>query len=451
MDAQAMYFGALLRSGRPTDLRLVRADNLSADWRPVLAWVAEFVRREGALPRPETLEHQFSRPLPSAPEDVRYYAHEIEQGAMRLAMEDGFTEKVVAPLRDTKAIQALEGAKQVVSEVSRRFRSTERTGLAASMGEGVDRRLADYRLRKASQDCIGIPLPWQAITQATGGVVPSSFWVLLARQGQGKSWLLIVLSVWWWQMGLRVLFVSMETPPEAPLPRDPAHRVLHGMCIRCYQRPPQGACPAAEVPRQLLSVRFDAVAARLSAWRLLKGLLTPQEERQLAAYYEALAGGRTAWGDLRVIAAPRVASIHDLSMEIAEYRPDVWLWDSAYLAVEDGARRNDMASALIKDTRQMIEDTGVPGVLSWHFNRDVDENATNASIGSAILTDEISRIPDVVMGLFRPPEHEAAGEAILRTLKVRDGVSLRELRVHFKVRDEINFAEIGTPPDRRAE
>jgi hypothetical protein len=264
----------------------------------------------------------------------------------------------------------------------------------------------------------------------------------------GKTWVMVVLATWFWQMGLKVLFVSMETPPEGTLPRDPRHRVLHGFCLRCYSRgaSPDDICPAASIPAQQLSIRFDAIGARLSAWRLLKGLLTPHEERSLQQYYERLSTGEMPWGDLRIVAAPYVATAVDLQMEIIEHQPDVVLLDSWYLAVEEGQRKNEMAGALVRDTKRIIEPLGVPCIVSWHLNRDVKEEALNASINEAILTDEIARIPDVVLGIFRPPEYQQAGEALWRGMKVRDGIAMRELKTHFRMKDEVNFAEIGEIP-----
>jgi hypothetical protein len=204
-----------------------------------------------------------------------------------------------------------------------------------------------------------------------------------------------------------------------------------------------------------LSIRFDAVGARISAWRLLKGCLIPDEWRALVAYYDFLGSGQAPWGALKVLAAPYITTVSDLYLEVADWKPDIVLWDSAYLAVGeagDGAssRMNERAGAMVRETKLALERLGIPGIISWHFNRDVDEEATNASPNHAILTDEIGRIADVILGLFRPPPVELAGEAVLRTLKVRDGLPLRELKIMFQVKDCIQFAEIGEPPKTRA-
>lgn len=453
MDAQGLYFSALLKTGLPTGLKLVKRDHLSEDWHPVFDWIVSFCTRESKLPAPETLEAQFGRTLPTATEDVGFYAGQVLENRMRIALEDKLTEQVVAPLKEAKAGEALEGARKVVIEVGREFRRQQHSGLVVpdfAAKEQVTRRMADYYRRKASKDRIGLPLPWPAITRATNGLVPSAYWYLLARPEIGKTWVMVVLATWYWQMGLRVLFVSMEMPAEGNLPKDPRHRVLHGFCLRCYQpnMNPKEVCPAGSIPAQQLSVRFDAIGARLSAWRLLKGLLTPHEERDLRTYYERLVSGEMPWGSLRIVAAPYISSAVDLQMEILEHAPDVLLLDSWYRAIGDATdvRKNEAAGALVRQTEDIIRPMGIPTVVSWHLNRDVKEDAINASINDAILTDEIARAPDVVLGMFRPPEYQMAGEALWRGMKVREGIAMRELKTHFRVKDEINFAEIGEVP-----
>jgi hypothetical protein len=223
--------------------------------------------------------------------------------------------------------------------------------------------------------------------------------------------------------------------------------MIGSMCFRCYQLNPEGdVCPAADIPRQRLSVRFDALGSRLSAWRLYKGWLTPFEEERLARYYavcETRNNGK--WGDLRVCSSPYIKNIGDLEMEILSYKPDVVFWDSAYLAAQPvrGHGENRWA-ALVTSFKLMLDRVGIPGVVSWHFNRDVDEKATSASMNSGALTDELGRVFDTLIGLFRPPEMEEAGEAGWCGLKTRDGVRMGALKTHFELRDCIDFSEISS-------
>jgi hypothetical protein len=462
MDAESLYFGALLKNGRTADLRLVAREHLSPDWQVIYDWIVAFVRQEKKLPRAETINGYYAgRPpvgqaLPDSPEAASHYAQAIRDNAMRVAMEEGFTTKVVPSLAEFKPAEALEGAKKVVAEVTRNFRAPDAGLILADLSVNVRARMEDYYRRKALADKIGLPTPHPTISRATRGFLPGDAWGVLARPEQGKTWLMVLIAMHLYQMGMRVLFASMETPPQGARPRDTHHRVVGGRCIRCYLVGVYATqeCPAAAIPPQRLSIRFDAIGSRLSAWRLLNGSLTPREEERLVRYYQmAEQPAAVGWGALKIVAAPVISTVMDLEAEILDYGPDIVLWDSAYIGLRANkeASLQEAASALVVDWKRMLERTAIPGVVSWHFNREVDEDATSASYNDAILTDDIARAWDILLGLFRPKELRDAGEAILRTLKTRDGRGVPELKIRFEIDKELDFRELGEPTDKREE
>lgn len=448
MNPEADFFSALLHRGVPADLRAVDRAHLTPAWHPMYDWIAEFLRGHGKLPHADTVSQAFSYPFFPANEAIAYYAKAIRENAMRVALESGLSEKVVPSLEGRQAVTALEGAKAVISDVAARFREKDRGLVLPDISSNVDVRRRDYINRRASGDRLGLPTPWRAVTYATGGFLPGDAWAIIARPGVGKTWSAIAITVFLWQLGYRALFVSNETPPQSGLPRSPLHRVVGGRCIRCFATGvnPQEQCPAALTPRQRLTVRFDAVAARVSGWRLMKGILTPGEERQLSMYYRMCENPHVhGWGDLRIVGAPAINSVADLEMEIIEYQPDIVIWDSAYLAASSyvDVQKRDQPSELVKDFKRMLERVAVPGLVTWHFNRDVEEDALAASQNDVAFTDEMPKLFEVMLGLFRPPEVADAGEAVFTSLKVRDGIAMRALKTHFKMKDQINFAEIG--------
>jgi len=445
MNADALFFSALLSGTHSvSDLRALSRDHLTDDWQPVYDFVLSFAQHHGKLPRKETVEGQFGMGLPPAPENVGYYAKAVEENALRVAMEDGFTEKVAEPLDRADPRAALAGAREVLSEVTRTFRPKDRGLILPDLSHGVPDRMADYQRRKHSRHQIRLPLPWNGLTEATQGFMPGDSWCLLARPSVGKTWGLIVVASYLCEIGYNVLFASMETPPQSMRPKRKNHRVIKGCCIHCHELgvSQSDRCPAADIPRQRLSMRFDAVGARVSAWRFANGLLTPMEEERLATFYDYISREESVYGRMRIVAAPHVNSVADLEMEILDFEPDITFWDSAYLAAHGRDKRNSAAN-LVLDYVEMNKRTGVPGLMSWHFNRDVEPGAMTASMNSAILTDEIGRAMDNLIGLFRPKELEQAGEAYWRTLKVRDGLPLRELKTYFRVKEDLNFGEIS--------
>jgi hypothetical protein len=447
VDAEGSFFTALLKSTNAQALRHIDREHLTEHYRGVYDWVLEFFRANNGLPRWETVDNQFPRLLtPEAPEDPGFYAQAIRDNAMRLAMEDGFQEHVVTPLSEGRARPALEGAQKVITDLKRTFRDDDERAVL-DIRANVEARMADYRLRKLSQGILGYPSPWVALTQATGGLQPADVACILARPSIGKTWGMVLWACFLWQRRFRILFASQETPPQTRKSRDYRHRVIAGVCLHCYQRDqdPNAECTASRIDRQRLTVRFDAIGARLSAWRLWKGCLTPQEERKLERYYAACADP-AKWGDLKIVAPPYVRNIVDLELEIQQFQPDIVFWDSAYMAIPPGSARDlsSRAGQFVHDTKRLAERMSIPIVVSWHFNREVDEKATDASMGDAILTDEVARVWDTEVGLFRPQDLLDAGEAAWRTLKTRDGVQMPLLKTYFKMKDEIDFREIGT-------
>jgi hypothetical protein len=467
VDIEGLYYSSLLSRGSVGDLRLVQREHVSELWQVVHDWIVAFVQQERQLPQAITLEQTFygrtplgSAQLPQAYEAPSHYAGLIRENAMRLAMEAGFSEKVGQPLRELKPGEALAGAKSVISDVSRQFRDLDRGLVLPEMSVSTQARYADYQFRKIAGTQVGVPTPWPSLTRATGGPRPGEMWVILARPNMGKSLASAVMATFQRECGLRVLYVSMETPPMGALPKDPRHRVVgYGAtrrCIRCFDpaADPAYLCPAAATPRQRLTIRFDSLGARVSMWRFLNGQLTPLEETALQKYYRRCERyPELGWGPLKIVAAPYIRSVMDLETEILELQPDVVFWDSAYLAIpHTGAKKmNEAASEFIVDTKLMLERVAVPGILTWHFNRDIDRDAMDATQNSAALTDEVGRVSDVMLGLFRPPNIVKAGEAMMKSLKVRDGLALSRMRTRFEVKERVDFRELAEPEDEKQE
>lgn len=453
VDADGCFFSALLRRGTAINLRGVDKGYITPQWQPTYDFVLEFVKRSGTLPHLQTVEQTLRLRLPEAPEDIDYYADKVRLNAMRVAMEEGFFTQVAKPLGEQKALEAFEGAKNIITTVSRDFMRKQDRGLALDYGKNLPDRANDYMLRKFAKDRLGLPLPWQSMSRMTGGLQAGDAWAFVSRQNKGKSWILIVIAVTLYQLGYRVLFASMETPPQSAKPRNTNHRVIRGTCIRCFAVGARetDVCAAAITPRQRLSIRFDAIGARLCAWRLLKGALSPNDEQRLAAYYAAVAAPqRVGWGDLRIVAAPLVKTVTDLTMEVAQYDPDVVLWDSAAMAGARGGSsgrgdrdRKSQTEELVHDFKDMLEQFSIPGIVSWHFNRDVDDDATSAQPNDIAHSDEMVKTFDVVCGFFRTREMKAAGEGLFKPMKVRDGLVAHEVKTMFRVKDEINFREIS--------
>lgn len=456
MNHDAMFFARLLAERDPKGLRLVRRDDFDEAWQMVYDFIVEHAQAHGALPHVETVEMSCRTMLGTAPESLDFYARRIRDNAMRRTMEEGFVERVVTPLSNEDPAAALAGAADVVAKVRREFRDETTTLL--DYNTNTDIRWRDYEIRERAGDVLGLPCYWDSLTRMTGGYLPGEAWVIAARPNIGKSFVVDLEAVTLYQRGCRVLLCSMETPAQDRLPRSERHRIVGGHCIRCRLAGVSGddPCPAAEINRQRLSIRLDSLGAGVSAWRYLKGTLTPRERERMQVYLDVVKAPEKhgyGWGSLRVVSPPDVRSLAELELEVLSYAPDVVIWDSAYLGAETRAakKRKDAYDDLLIGFKAMLDTQGIPGILTWHFNRDVTEKAVFAGLGETAYTDELGRLTDVVVGLFRTPDHMRAREAILRTLKVRDGLRLPELKMEWDVKDTITFREISAEEHERKE
>jgi hypothetical protein len=433
--SEANYFAALLHAEDMAALRLIDPErDLSPAWRGVYQWVVNFARDRSALPKPLTVAGVFNVPLDRPPESASYYAEVISKNAKRAKLEEGLSQSVVPHLEGHDPDAAMAATADVIGKVRAEFpQPHDSRSFLPNMGANVVERWRDYEFRSQFTHALGLPFFLQTVTKMTLGMQAGEAWALISRPNMGKTFAAIAQGVYLWQMGYRVLFASMETPPRDAIPKSPRVRARLG----AY----------ADVARQRLTLRFDAIAARVSAWRLLNGKLNPQELHQYQQYLSLCEReGNNGWGSLRIVSTPRIRTIGQLEQEALEFQPDIIIWDSAYLAIDRGgksSKRTDQAGYFLEECKEMFGRVGVPGLITWHFNREVAEDDTEASLNDIALTDDMPRLFDVIMFLFRTPDMVNAGEAIWRTGKVRDGVNVPELRSRFEVKRCIAFDEIG--------
>jgi len=434
--SEIQFIAGLLHEQNLESFRLVDPErDLTPAWKMVYDWIINFHRDNGSMPKPLTVAGTFSVPMDKPPETAAYYAKLAHTNAKRAKLEEELSTGVVPHLEQHNPDAALEGAADAITRVRSAFPEPDDSRCyLPNMAVNAEERWLDYQFRSSNSHLMGLPLPWQSITRMTLGMQPGEAWALVARPNIGKSWAAIVIAVFLWQMGKRVLFCSMETPPRSGKPKSKRARERLGKW--------------ADVARQRLTVRFDAIAARVSAWRLLNGNLNPQELMQYQQYLAMCRAPEAAgWGALRIVSSPRVRTIGQLEQEANAFEPDLIIWDSAYIAIgRDGGRRqkrSDSAGFFLEDCKHTFERLGVPGLLTWHFNRECGENDIHASMNDIALTDDMPRLFDVIMFLFRPPEMVEAGEALWRSGKVRDGIGIPELRTRFEIKRTIAFDEIS--------
>lgn len=197
-----------------------------------------------------------------------------------------------------------------------------------------------------------------------------------------NTFLLVILAEFFWQNGLRVLFVSNE------------------------------------MPEQQIARRIDAVHFKLPYKQFRAGLLPDPLEQKYIEGIKRMKDNTDLW------IVSDTHGITSIATKIDQYKPDIVLIDGLYLLQDDrGARTSwERVSNISRDTKRLARQKQIPIVATTQFNRAVDdirpEKVTLSNIG---FSDSLGQDADVVIGLFKTKDMELNNEMMFRFLKLREG------------------------------
>jgi replicative DNA helicase len=111
-----------------------------------------------------------------------------------------------------------------------------------------------------------------------------------------------------------------------------------------------------------------------------------------------------------------------LQAEIDNYKPDIVIFDGAYLMQTEGASRNEKAANAFNELKRIANTTRIPFIVSSQFNRDVKKNSPNSVQAESIgLTDVAGWNADVIFGLIQTEDMKEMKTMRYKPLKVREG------------------------------
>lgn len=403
MDIDAYYFGTLLDQGDPKQLKGIKKQLFDEEWQEVYKYVVGFLKQYGRLPRIETVAAQKQVELEVGSEPIRYYADELKNRSIRNDLSNGLRKNVFSALDKDDVPGAFRGLKGVVAQLSRKFYSSTETGSVSLRGNVKD-RAAYYRERKSLKGLLGLETPWPTLTRVTAGWQDGDVIVFTARPEIGKTWLALITAMFSTLQGRRVLFASMEMKPKK------------------------------------VGIRADAIGARISSDRFRRGVLTHEEEARLRTWYKRCLKD-DSMGEFFAYGPADVESIVDLELKILEDKPDLVIWDSYYLASETPDWK-DMAQ-LTRDCKRLAErvDIDIPIILVTQLRRTVKKGDKRADTADLAFTQAIVNDADIILSLFRTTDMENLNEMLVRSIKIRDGIKLKELLLRWDL-DLMDFTEI---------
>jgi hypothetical protein len=224
----------------------------------------------------------------------------------------------------------------------------------------IDDIIYDYELAEAGVDLSVMRWPWPLMQAETMGLQNDDYVVLYGRPKSKKSWVLAFLIAWAYEQGKNIVVYTKEMTPKNILKRVAA-------CLaRIPYREFRQGCLSNEERTTLFSLR-DYIHELKISQRLIV----------LSAKDVQTGGDTVPW----------------FRSKLEKHKPNLQFVDGLYLMSSSDGRKNssreEKMTGVSRQYRQLILDTGIPGIATLqanrkaagHNNAELDEIAYSDAIG----------------------------------------------------------------------
>lgn len=356
---------------------------------PVYKFVFQHYQEFRVAPARETMEERYPNfPITSNPEPFKYYLDEAVKLRQTLHVRN-----TISAVEDSLAAGKLEEAISKYTASSRQFEVIDVKSRDMEMRKSADEFFESYRVQRDSGDSMGISTGFPTLDEHTFGIHAGEFWVLSARPGSYKTWILCKMFAHCAATieGSSALFFSKEMTREQIFMRVAA--IVAGVPFSDLRR------------HKFTDEQLDAVRAKVD---------------QLAS--DAIIIGRDyRWNyDLSYIQS-----------KILEYKPSITFIDGMYL-MADTADWNDVTN-FTRGVRDVALMTEVPIVGTTQLNRN----------NRVMYSDSFEQDASVLLGLERTYDdvlERYRNEVTLTEKKIRDEEDGRKITISLKF-DDSSFIE----------
>lgn len=331
----------------------------------------------------------------SADEPIDYWVDQIRERNVYRVLQGGIAQATEL-MGQKKPIVALDKLDDIVKQGHRLNLSASHIVKLFDLGEQVAKY---YEAVKNGE--FGIITPWPTMNSRTMGWHQGEMALFAGRLKTGKTWIILNLALSAWRQGKKSLVVS------------------------------------AEMSQRSLAMRFYSLLCDLTYYRLRRGLLGPQEEKE---FYDNVARFK-AYDNIYLFGDNFKLSLPEIEAAIVEIKPDIVFLDSMYLMTIPGVpNRMDKAPIISNETKMMAKRHKIPIVGSMQLSRTaVGKKEGDLDASMVALSDSFAWDADYLFGMIRNKDMKEAKELMLKTLAIREGDDF-ELMLHWDF-DRMNFGE----------
>lgn len=381
MSVGTSLIRAIVDNGSRETFRHLRRELFTDEEQGLYDFVIDFVGRYGGLPSPQALvENGFALPPPSA-DPLEYHLTRItDRGVYR-----AYSERQ-SQLHEALRTNNMSDVRDIVTEIHNGMRGLAVEQDVHQLNDVMTQVWQDYLLAKASVGIRGVPLGFDILNEATGGLRPGDVATIVARPGIGKSWTVAKAALDCWNEGNSILFVSMEMT-------------------------------AIETVRRIIGM-----SSGINPDFIQKGQLSQWGEDALIGHMQTFAEDMPPFN---MLVGDLSKSVDDVDALIQEYGPDAVFIDASYLLrpTESGkfrGKRWESAADVGEGIKSVALRRHKPILQTVQFNRTQkqDDEMSLDNIGG---TDVIGQISSLVLGVKKGPSPHEIDQRRYKILKNRHG------------------------------
>lgn len=384
----------------------------------VLAHYAKY----GKVPDADTIKKDTGVEVPDladVKEPFGYYLDKVKERARDNLAKEGVKSQLRA-MEAGRTEEAIDAAAKLSEDLARLNLQSDPVD---DWTKHTEEREREYTEAKTiGTGILGVETPWPGVNDKTQGVCDGDFWVMVARPGTGKTWMLVVMAIFAWMKGHVPLFISME------------------------------------MPKRKIKRRMDAVHMKLDYRNLKRGCLGIGIEEE---YIKGLAELRNnAKHPLYVASARNVKRIRDIAVLTRLFRPSIVFLDGLYKLKPPNIGVSsywERIQAIANDLQLLVGDMESKMVATSQLRREGGKSmkkkrgaSVDFSLEDIAFADAIGQNADVVMGLGATKRMIEDHEMVLSLIKNREdecGAWVTKFDPGMGDFSEVEEYEVSGPPE----
>lgn len=381
---------AVVQAGAGATLLRLERDLFTDAEHAAYDFVRDFFRRFQSVPSAQTVQQETGMRLPAAPENVAFYAEQVETRHTYTQVLERYSE-----LRDAMRTRSIDEMRPIINGMHQAVSAHRERGHVV-MGVGGALQLVTERLQRTMGrgGITGIETPWESFNEMTGGYQDADLITIVGRPGTAKTYNILTQAMQAHDTGRSVLVVTTEMGIEQ------------------------------------LGRRYAALKTGVNPELLKRNMISTYMMRRI----EALGAEMMSDERLRFFSVGMGAKINAIEGLMQEFDPEVVFLDGTYLvhpSVKQPMKRIERVGEVFDELKGLTISANRPIINTMQFNRQAGKDGKDGSLENIGFTDAVGMHSSLVIGLKMGPTENPRVSRTMEFLKGREG-EIGQVHMNFK-------------------